>query len=328
MTNVCLTSMLNYTPAYNPAATVENHGSTSFGEALNKATTATHSTPPPPNTSLRWHEPPSQNNPYFYEWLSMSPEQRHQNNAYAKSLTEKSNQIFAEFNEEIRARTEGKIKIMLGKGEFVELMKALEKAAASGECFTSALEKWIVTPPGEIDRLTVNPDLILSPHGKDFFYIDPDTGDIAHAVHGKGIGSLIQSRLQAHITDDADSDAVWDLAYDLQQFIKAAFFNEEGRSPDEIAMLLKEIKARQDNKCTCRFDRTAENTDEIIDESEDEALIGIINDDEVSVNYNALETGDNKDMISDFIKAIGKHQDKLYDEKMRMNSGVMYRKIK
>jgi hypothetical protein len=56
---------------------------------------------------------------------------------------------------------------------------------------------------------------------------------------------------------EAQNDFVWDLAYDLHEFIQTAFFREEDDCFNEIDKLLEEIKARQADKCMARFNFTA-----------------------------------------------------------------------
>ena len=82
------------------------------------------------------------------------------------------------------------------------------------------------------------------------FFIDPTTGEIKHAT--------CKSR---HIWDsqndiNSDEDTAWDLAYDLQQFLHATAFRDTYAIPDDkVDEVIADVKARQANKNTERFDK-------------------------------------------------------------------------
>jgi hypothetical protein len=84
----------------------------------------------------------------------------------------------------------------------------------------------------------------------DSFLLDPLTGKITHALPpGFTVGE------NGYYHSQRDDDAVWDLAYDLQQFFKLRIFGEtSGINEKEIEAKIAGIKERQENKCTWRFD--------------------------------------------------------------------------
>ncbi|MCL2633985.1 MAG: hypothetical protein FWD34_05660 [Oscillospiraceae bacterium] len=182
-----------------------------------------------PNTSLRWHMPPSEQNRLIH---SMPGDQ---GDNWVK--------VVSEFGEAMKERIAGTFQIPVGKNELPALMKYIEEALANGEPLNSALQR-------QIDKYT-NADGSMNRNGLDLFWIDPITGEVKHASSNHGI-----TYYHTDFSDavNRDCDAVWDLAYDLQQFLRYTFFRQEGDCPDEIAEILEEIKSRQGNKCTERFD--------------------------------------------------------------------------
>jgi hypothetical protein len=250
-------------------------------------------------------------------------EQVNSNRAYADSLVNKANEVSAAWIAEQNARIDGKIGISVGKNELAGLMETLAKAAKNGECFTVALQRFnderqaksplakYYNDDGTLDRFAVPSDVmrdfIQSATMRDSFWIDPNTGEITHASAAFKLGSLLSDPLDIQ---DRNSDAVWDLAYDLQQFIQIAFFSREGDCPVEIERLLAEIMERQANKCVARF---VENAESEVDEAYGfDELAELIENEAHEFAEEAI------DHILDFIHTIGSHQDRLYEELMKL----------
>jgi hypothetical protein len=222
MMNVNSTSVCNYTPAGLSANANPAVCAVSFSETLAKATAATTTTASAElNTSLKWYDHEDIYNPDFLD--------------------------------EVRARKSGLPRIHLGPNELPKFMEELQKAAESGGCLTEFLQKYIPEPVK--DRTAVNwHNVKLPTQGSDVITINPETGEIVHAQHFKPAGLRFLGGLGNSPTDrEAENDYVWDLAFDLQQFIQAAFFKEEDDCFSEIDRLLEEIKARQADKCMARF---------------------------------------------------------------------------
>jgi hypothetical protein len=146
---------------------------------------------------------------------------------------------------EVKARTAGAVEITVGKDELLTLMEDIEKALANGECYLTAVIKLFGSQNHGIG------------YSYDTFCLDPYTGEIKHASPSgacyKGEGEY--SDMVEIVHSERDEDAVWDLAYDFEQFLKLRVFGEtDGMSQDEVEKAISEIKERQANKCTWRFD--------------------------------------------------------------------------
>jgi len=134
---------------------------------------------------------------------------------------------------------EGMIRITIGKDELLSLMDEIEKALADGKCYTSAVQK-----------LYDSHNHTRGNRNYDSFLLDPHTGQITHALP---VGFTVGK--DGYLHSQRDDDAVWDLAYDLQQFFKLRVFGETGDlDENEINRIIAGIKERQENKCTWRFD--------------------------------------------------------------------------
>lgn len=134
-------------------------------------------------------------------------------------------------------RMNGAINVTVGKNELPKLMEEIEKALSEGKSYLTVIEKFY-------------DNKISSGDAYDEIFINPYTGDVKHArpvsFAYMGAGDILHS-----ISDD---DAVWDLAYDLQQFLKLRIFGETGDlSEEEVENKIAEIKESQANKNTWRF---------------------------------------------------------------------------
>ncbi|MDR2532272.1 MAG: hypothetical protein LBC82_05455 [Oscillospiraceae bacterium] len=139
------------------------------------------------------------------------------------------------------ARMDGAVKVTIGKNELPLLMEEIEKALARGESYLAAIEKFYD-----------NKNHYVGGGGYDSIFIDPYTGTVKHALP-TGFATMgdAQAKILHSIYDD---DAVWDLAYDLQQFLKLRVFGETGNlSEEEVESIIAGIKERQENKDVFRF---------------------------------------------------------------------------
>jgi len=186
----------------------------------------------------------------------------------APAVTETTSITDSDFMEKIK----GTIAVPVGRNELPKFMEYLEKALADGECLSAALTKWSHEKTGYCEELgrykcRLGAGRVMFQES-DWFHIDPNTGEIKHAFppgirlirNGNELfGDRISADLLAEMTnfDEKHDDAVWDLARDLQQFLRYTYFRQEEDCFDEIDKLLEEIKARQDGKCTLRFDEVA-----------------------------------------------------------------------
>jgi len=145
----------------------------------------------------------------------------------------------------VAAKKAGTVTVSVGKDQLLSLMNNIEKALANGECYLTAVL-----------------DLFNSQyHGLgcsyDTFSLDPYSGEVKFAepcgsvYSWQGENSDVMEIKHSAQTDDA----VWDLAYDLQQFLKLRVFGEtDGMSKDEVEKAIADIKERQADKDTWRFD--------------------------------------------------------------------------
>jgi len=208
---------------------------------------------------------------------------------------DKLEQAMFAFLAELTGITEGTVQVPVGKNELIELMEKMEKAAANGESLESVLRK-------QVDKHTQNGSIPENVMTVDTFDIDPKTGEI------KWVNAKINKSPDKTMEDiSSDDDIVWDLAYDLQQFMRYTFFKSEDDDPEEVAQILADIKARQSSKNTDRYDNKGSG---VIEEEKDD---------------------DNKpdepeDLIDGFIRDIEEHQDELADkaDKGTAVTGVEY----
>jgi len=135
---------------------------------------------------------------------------------------------------------EGMIRITIGKDELIGLMDEIEKALANGKCYTTAIQK-LYDSHNHARGIGRNYDQFL---------LDPLTGKITHALP---VGFCVGE--DGYVHSQRDDNAVWDLAYDLQQFFNLRVFNDTGDlNEKEIERIIADIKESQANKCTWRFD--------------------------------------------------------------------------
>jgi hypothetical protein len=222
-----------------PATPIDTTPVTSIYTPLATATTTTATTSSELNTSLKWYD------------------HKELDNLCPKEDAEEYNRYINDFIAETRARNNGMARIHLGAGELPKFMEELQKVAESGGCLTAFLQKFIPEPVK--DRTAVNwHDVKLPTQGVDVIRINPETGEIVHAQHFQPLGlRFLSGQGNSFMDREAQNDFVWDLAYDLHEFIQTAFFREKDDCFNEIDRLLEEIKARQADKCMARFNSTA-----------------------------------------------------------------------
>ena|GEM_PF-1977397 len=202
-------------------------------------------------------------------------------------------------NAQMRATEErraGTIQVPIGRGELLEFMEEIEKSAANGEPLMAALQRQIEKHanfgPGTNDV--------------DFLYICPGTGRVKDAAPRLGSNQPCQEFM------NTAEDAVWDLAYDLEKFIQLSFFGnfeEYGLREDEVDAAIAEIKASQSEKCFARFiDLSADYKCDCCEFDESEA-----------------EVSKPEDLIDGLIEHIGEHQDRLYEEWLRLGADSRYK---
>jgi len=253
----------------------------SFNDALNsalgfsksaaeiKAVSATSDSNRELNTSLRPCLPPIELNRIDQELWKLP-------------TLDKLEQSMTAHTEFIHRITQGTIQVPVGKNELAGLMEEMEMAAANGESLESVLRKQVAkhsyyTPDGPI------PETVMT---ADTFDIDPKTGEI------KWVSAKINKSPVLTMEDiSRDDDIVWDLAYDLQQFMRYTFFKSEDDVPEEVEQILADIKARQANKNTDRFDNKGTG---VIEEENDDS-----------------KPDEPEDLTDGFIKDIREHQDEL-----------------
>jgi len=143
-------------------------------------------------------------------------------------------------------KEKGTVQLPIGKNELVSFMEEVENGLANGESFSDIMQKRI---DAKVQEFYPNDSGItgIGSNLADIFFIDPNTGEIKYA-DSKGRNYIENN------TGEADDDAAWDLAYDLQQFINATVFKPDDMSADEADKIVAEVKARQANKDTGRFD--------------------------------------------------------------------------
>jgi len=131
----------------------------------------------------------------------------------------------------------GVVAVPFGVGEMPQFMEELQKAAEKGEPFADVLQRQIDKHANDSGANKYNNDLL---------FIDSNTGEVKHASGGHLIPmNSNDPNAEKHI------NAVWDLAFDLNEFIKYTFF--AGSTETDIQAYLEEIKASQDNKDQERF---------------------------------------------------------------------------
>jgi|GEM_PF-2817867 len=141
---------------------------------------------------------------------------------------------------EAQKRMDGSIVVRIGKNELPKLMEEVEKALANGENYLTAIEKFYD-----------NKDLYVGADGFDTIFIDPYTGEVKHA---KPCGAAYNATEGKVLHSMGDDDAAWDIAYDLQEFLKLRVFGEtDGMSKGEVEKAIADIKDRQADKNTWRF---------------------------------------------------------------------------
>jgi len=149
---------------------------------------------------------------------------------------------------EAQKRMDGAIVVRIGKNELPKLMEEIEKVLADGESYLTAIEKFYD-----------NKGVYVGAEGFDKIFIDPYTGDVKHAAP---CGAAYNSAKGKVLHSMGDDDAVWDLAYDLQEFLKLRVFGEtDGMSKDEAEKAIADIKARQADKNTYRFGSDSAHSD-------------------------------------------------------------------
>jgi hypothetical protein len=252
MMNVNLTSVFNYTPSgfgkkTNPTTHAQN-----FGDVLaltkkindNEHLSRTHigDRPPPPNIAppglqLATREQAAATKAH-YEAIAAAEA--------AKKNIPAPNTSLRWFNDSsevypiMSTMAQGMIRLTIGKDELLGLMDEIEKAIADGKCYTTAIQK-LYDSHIHVRGIGYN---------YDSFLLDPLTGRITHALpKGFSVGK------DGYHHSQRDDDAVWDLAYDLQQFFNLRVFGNTGDlSEKEIDRIIADIKESQANKCTWRFD--------------------------------------------------------------------------
>jgi len=178
--------------------------------------------------------------------------------------------------------------VPIGKNELPALMAEIEKAMANGESLQSVLEKQAAKHNNAMGNFN-----------NDMLFINPNTGEV--------MGSVPKMRGYINYEGmDADYDSVKALADDLATFLRCTFFKREDDCSDEIAAILAEIKSRQSDHISQNTDRF-DVSDTVL--NEDNNVITAVEDD---------EPAEEKNMIDEFINAIGEHQNKMYNELHQM----------
>jgi hypothetical protein len=250
--------------------------------------TARETSPYSQNTSLMWHTDEEKNNI---------------NKITAYDDYEERIQAQRGYMEEIIERTKDTIGIRLGKNELPVFIEYLEKGLAKGEDLVDVLRAWQQKTEDSLKNHDWNKDPNL--FGLDTFFIDPNTGTVKHAnPAGISLRGILPKKQSGDtpfpvLATGRDVNAVWDLAFDLQQFLRYTFFKQEGDCPEDVDRILAEIKERQNYKCTCRFDDF---------ETANSLEIALTENDE----FGDIDKLIDKDMLEKFIEMIEKHQDKLH----------------
>jgi len=143
--------------------------------------------------------------------------------------------------EKINAVKSGSLMVVLGKNEFTELTEEIEKALGNGENWINAVQK-----------MYNKQNHMRGQNVYDEIYINPYTGGITYASPARGSWGSGEGTFK-FFHSKQDDDAVWDLAYDLQEFLKLRVFGEtNGMSSRELESEIADIKARQGGKDTSR----------------------------------------------------------------------------
>jgi len=209
---------------------------------------------------------------------------------------DKLEQSMAAQTEFVHRTIQGTMQIPVGKNELIKLMEEMEKAAANGESLQSVLQKQI----DKYSHYTSDGPIPDNGMNKDLFCIDAKTGEV------KWVDAKINKSPDITMEDiSRDDDIVWDLAYDLQQFMKYTFFKSKDDDPEEVAQILADIKARQASKNYDRFDNKGS---------------GVIEEDDKS------KPDEPEDLTDGFIRDIEEHRDELADkaDKGTAVTGVEY----
>jgi len=290
----------------NAAKTANTAGETSFGTALKNASfsytvsvgaqTAAQSASgseteeiPALNTSLRWHTSIREISLMINRAAAGGEDE---SEAYLRIMSEEMDT--AENVKRAKAPM-----VPVGRNELATFMEEIEKGLADGESFDNILQKQIDKHiHGVAGESTIY----------DFFFINPSTGEIQHAQPS---GRCFYDSQEIINTDE---DSVWDLAYDLQQFINATVFKPADMDSDKADKIVAEVKARQKDKIFDRFDRpfgsvgyqgwVAMNTNMKI-ELGAAALAAY-------AERGLLDGAGGGNMTDYFISAIGEHQDDEY----------------
>ena len=186
-----------------------------------------------PNTSLRWRITGSE----LGKMLDA-----------AGDSVERKTQIMNKYDSEISERMKGTLQVPIVRNELVSFMEEVERGLENGESFSDIVQKW---NDKKVREFYSDDDVTgLGNSLADLIFVDPDTGEVKHAT------TKLRQFYDNQDIIDGDDDAVWDLAYDLQQFLNARVFrNENVVSDDEANKIVAEVKARQANKDYGRFDR-------------------------------------------------------------------------
>jgi hypothetical protein len=162
-------------------------------------------------------------------------------------------------------KVKGTIAVPIGKNELPKFMEYLENALANGESLADALTKWSNEKTGFCEesqaykcRITAGRVIFEE---SDWLHIDPDTGEIKH-VRPPGIHAFLLLRPAGEMREmtaenERDNAAVWDIAADLQKFLRYTFFKQEEDDADEIEKILEYLKLRQEGKCVIRFEEVS-----------------------------------------------------------------------
>lgn len=191
------------------------------------------------------------------------------------------------------AKRAGCIIVPLGAGELPEFMDYVLDSLKNGMSFEQTLQNHLDKQP------LLNGELLVQGNN-DWFMVNPSNGDVMGAFKGGRVqtGSVASDEV-------IDRKAVYELADDLNTFLRYAAFPQENDEPEKISELFSYIKNKQ---AYANFDRFLADGEDSVADAILQTLIaaGVLKGD--------VEEEEKDEAIDGLMEAIRIHQEELREE--------------
>lgn len=216
---------------------------------------------------------------------------------YCSTSEDYLNSLISYSRKAVRAGKEAEaVYVPIEGGQLPVFMDYLQKALAEGKSFKEALE---------VPRIEH-----LKSHGAsgnlneyaDWFYIDPENGDVVYAGAKSRMIDGDKWR-ECRFTDD---EAALELADDLATFLRYAVFSQDGDDPERVQRLISYIK---DKQAYANYDRY------ICDEGDDTDLLSAL----IEAGVLKSDEDEKENQIDELMETLKLHQEAMNTERTERN---------